>query len=182
MQRSAIRDSLAAKTRISLPLHPGYLLAAQGNTAPGVRTKAMPHRICIAAFLFVLLFAPVNRAVAEDASYPAVPLLSTGTTVAGETLHYPTGGAAHVTAAIVTLTPGERTILHKHGVPLFAYILDGELTVDYGDRGKRTYRKGDAFMEAMDVAHFGVDGGGQPVRILAVYMGAEGAADTIPVK
>ena len=88
-----------------------------------------------------------------------MPLLSTGTTILGETLHYPTGGPAHITAEIVTLEPGGKTILHRHGVPMFAYILEGELTVDYGDRGKRTYRKGDAFMETMDVPHFGADAG-----------------------
>ena len=104
-------------------------------------------------------------------------------TVVGETLHYPTSGPAHVTAAIITLKPGAKTNLHKHGVPLFAYILDGEITVDYGDRGKRTYRRGDAFMEAMEMPHFGADAGAKPVRILAVFMGADGAAaDTIPVK
>jgi quercetin dioxygenase-like cupin family protein len=112
-----------------------------------------------------------------------VPLLSTGTTIVGETLHYPTNGPAHVTAAIVTLAPGAKTLLHRHGVPLFAYILEGEITVDYGDRGKRTYRAGDALMEAMDVPHFGADAGPRPVRILTVFIGAEGApADVIPVK
>jgi quercetin dioxygenase-like cupin family protein len=96
----------------------------------------------------------------------------------GETLRYPTNGPAHVTAAIVTLAPGARTVLHKHGVPLFAYVLEGEITVDYGDRGKRTYRQGDALMEAMNAAHFGADAGAQPVRILTVYMGADGAPRT----
>ena len=68
-------------------------------------------------------------------------------------------------------------------MPLFAYVLEGEITVDYSDRGKRTFRKGDALMEAMDTAHFGADAGPQPVRILTVYMGAEGApADVIPVQ
>ena len=81
-----------------------------------------------------------------------------------------------------SLAPGEKTIVHKHGVPLFAFILEGELTVDYGARGKRTYRAGEAFMEAMDVAHFGSNGGSQPVRLLAVYMGADGASDVVPVK
>jgi len=143
----------------------------------------MRFRYCsLIVILIVTIFAAANRSHAEDDGYPSVPLLSTGTTIAGETLHYPTGGPAHVTAAIITLGPGAKTILHRHGVPLFGYILDGELTVDYGDRGKRTYRKGDAFMEAMDVPHFGVDTGKEPVRILAVYMGAEGAADVIPVK
>jgi quercetin dioxygenase-like cupin family protein len=87
-----------------------------------------------------------------------------------------------VTAAIVTLAPGARTIMHKHGVPLFAYILDGELTVDYGRHGTRTYRQGQSFMEAMAVAHFGVNNSPQPVRLLAVYMGAKHAKDVIPSK
>jgi quercetin dioxygenase-like cupin family protein len=142
----------------------------------------MPPRIRIAALLLAVMVAPANRAAAEDNGYPAVPLLSTGTTVVGETLHYPTGGPARVTAEIVTLAPGARTVLHKHGVPLFAYILEGEITVDYGERGKRIYHQGEAIMEAMDVAHFGADPGAQPVRILVVHMGAEGAADTIPVQ
>jgi quercetin dioxygenase-like cupin family protein len=143
----------------------------------------MRDRICIAALLLFAIFATITSARAEDSVVPATPLLSTGTTVVGETLHYPTNGPAHVTAAIVTLAPGGKTVLHRHGVPLFAYILEGELTVDYGDRGKRTYRAGDALMEAMDVPHFGADAGAQPVRILTVFMGAEGApADVIPVK
>jgi len=143
----------------------------------------MRYRICIAIFLLFTGFAPISNLSAEETVIPSVPLLSTGTTVLGETLHYPTNGPAHVTAAIVTLAPGAKTVLHKHGVPLFAYILEGEITVDYGDRGKRTYRAGDAIMEAMDVPHFGADAGTQPVRILTVFIGAEGApADVIPVK
>jgi quercetin dioxygenase-like cupin family protein len=142
----------------------------------------MRQPLWVAAFLLAVIVAPGKRAGAEDVGYPLVPLLSTGTTVLGEPLHYPASGPAHVTAAIVTLAPGAKTILHRHGVPLFAYILEGELTVDYGVRGKRTYRQGEALMEAMDVSHYGLDTGAQPVRILAVYLGAEGAADVIPVE
>ncbi len=100
----------------------------------------------------------------------------------GEPLRYPTTGPAHVTATIVTLAPGQRTIPHKHGVPLFAYILDGELSVDYGDKGVRTYKKGDSFMEAMDAVHYGFNAGKEPARLIAVYMGAKGAKDVEPVK
>lgn len=137
------------------------------------------------SFAFAILAASaLSPALAFDAvapSYPAVPLLSTGKTIVGETIHYPPGDA-HITAAIVTLAPGGRTILHKHPVPLFAYILDGELVVDYGTHGTRTYKQGASFMEAMDVAHFGENKGDKPVRILAVYMGAVGAKDVLPVK
>ena len=114
-------------------------------------------------------------------AYPAVPLLSIGTTVVGEKIRYPSGDAL-VTAAIVTLAPGARTIVHTHEVPMFAYILDGEITVDYGAHGKRTYRKGQSLMEAMHVAHFGENTGTEPLRLIAVYMGAAGAKDVAPVK
>jgi len=121
-------------------------------------------------------------APAQTGGYPAVPLLSTGKTIVGETIRYPRTGEAHVTAAIFTLEPGGKSILHKHGVPLFAYILEGELTVDYGKHGTRTYKKGDSLMEAMNVAHFSVNNGTEPVRLLVVYMGAKGAKDVVPVK
>lgn len=107
-------------------------------------------------------------------AYPTKDLLSTGTTVVGEDIRYPTTGAARVTASIVTIQPGADTIMHRHPAPLFAYILEGELTVDYGTQGKRVFRKGDAFMEAMDVPHRGTNLGTATVRILAVYLGAEG--------
>jgi quercetin dioxygenase-like cupin family protein len=125
---------------------------------------------------------PAAKAPADAAGYPAIPLLSTSTTILGEPLRYPTTGPAHVTASIVTLAPGQRTIPHKHGVPLFAYILDGEFSVDYGAKGVRTYKPGDSFMEAMDDVHFGFNAGSVPARLIAVYMGAKGAADVEPVK
>ena len=146
----------------------------------------MVHRSLAVALALIAGHTMAGRATAQQTApppdYPAVPLLSTSTSIVGETIRYPKSGRAHVTAAIVTLAPGGRTIMHKHGVPLFAYILDGELTVDYGKHGKRTYRKGQSFMEAMNAAHFGVNTGKKPVRLLAVYMGAKHAKDVVPVK
>ena len=146
----------------------------------------MVHRSLAVALALIAGHAIAGRATAQETApppdYPAVPLLSTGTSIIGETIRYPKTGRAHVTAAIVTLAPGGRTIVHKHGVPLFAYILDGELTVDYGKHGKRTYRKGQTFMEAMNTSHVGINTGSEPVRLLAVYMGAKHAKDVIPLR
>ena len=145
----------------------------------------MPTRRVIASLFAAVLIA--MPALARDdtpppSGYPATALLSTGTTVVGESIVYPTG-TPHVTAAIVAIAPGSKTIVHRHGVPMFAYILQGELLVNYGADGTRTYRQGDALMEAMNVAHVGTNNGAEPVRILVVYMGAEGApADVIPEK
>ena len=142
----------------------------------------MPRLLLAVALLASFAFPALARDAAAPApSYPAVALLSTGTTILGEKIHYPKGNA-HITAAIVTLAPGARTILHKHPVPLFAYILEGELTVDYGPQGTRSFKQGQTYMEAMDVAHFGENKSDKPVRLIAIYMGADGVKDVEPVK
>ena len=84
-------------------------------------------------------------------------------------------------AVIVTIPPGGETGWHEHAVPLFGYMLDGVLTVDYGDKGTRVYRAGDSLMEAMNWPHDGINKGDVPVRILAVYLGAEGVPNATPV-
>lgn len=132
-----------------------------------------PRPLTLAALLISFAAAP---ALADG--YPAIPLYSGNRTVMDEEIAYP-GGKANVNAVIVVLGPGERTVLHKHGVPTFIHILEGEVTVDYAGRGTRTYRQGESFLEAMDVTHAGLNTGTVPVKILAVYMGAGGATDTI---
>jgi quercetin dioxygenase-like cupin family protein len=106
--------------------------------------------------------------------YPVKELLSTGKTVVGEDIRYPTSGAPRITVSIVTVAPGSDASFHRHPVPLVAYILEGELTVDYGPKGTRVYRQGDALVEAMDQSHRGFNPGTSLVRLLAVYIGAEG--------
>ncbi|PLX71471.1 MAG: cupin domain-containing protein [Denitrovibrio sp.] len=101
-------------------------------------------------------------------------LLDTDKTIIGETVHYPGGMKADIKSMVVVMKPGEKTAVHKHGVPLYAYMLSGTLEVDYGSHGKNVYRKGDNFMEAMDQFHQGVNIGSDEVRILAVFMGGNG--------
>jgi quercetin dioxygenase-like cupin family protein len=108
------------------------------------------------------------------------PVLQSCTTIIGQPIAYP-AGEAQVTAAIVTIPPGGETGWHVHPVPLFGYMLAGELTVDYGDKGTHTYKAGDALMEAMNWPHNGMNKGAVPVRILTVYAGAKGIATAEPV-
>lgn len=117
-------------------------------------------------------------APASAQSYNLTGSVSSSKTVVGEDIVYPRGKAV-ITSAIVVLAPGEKTIGHRHGVPMFAYMLEGELTVDYGTHGIKVYRQGDSLLEAMNVSHFGRNTGTTTVRILAVYMGAEGSKDVV---
>lgn len=132
-----------------------------------------------AAVALGILFSSLTAGQALADGYPAIPLFSGSKTVMDEEIAYPATGKAHVNALIVVLAPGEKTVLHKHGVPTFIHILEGEVTVDYQGHGKRTFRQGESFLEAMDVTHAGMNTGTIPAKILAVYMGADGATDVI---
>ncbi len=128
------------------------------------------RRVLLAALALALLLPATSRAADP---YPAVQvLLDTKETVVGEQIRYPEG-AGHVRTLIVTLKPGESGARHKHLTPLFGYILEGEVQIDYGEYGHRTYKAGDAFMEAMGVAHAPTNLGKVPVRILAVFLEAD---------
>jgi quercetin dioxygenase-like cupin family protein len=120
---------------------------------------------------------------AARSTYPPVEvLLQTGQTVIGQEIAYPGGTpevTPQVTAAIVTMQPGETTGWHRHDAPLFAYMLAGELSVDYGPDGTRTYRAGDAFLEAFKSEHDGTNTGAEVARVLAVFMGAKGVKNTV---
>ncbi len=110
--------------------------------------------------------------------YPEATVLYHGnTTVLGQEIAYPPG-APEITGSIVTMVPGQSTGWHEHDAPLFAYMLEGELTVDYGPAGKRRYVAGDALLEAIDVAHDGTNTGSTTTRILVVFIGADGVANT----
>jgi len=130
------------------------------------------------------LFGVGNPAFAADVakSYTqneVTTLLSSPQSTIGEPIVYPGGMPAEIVSAIVSIAPGQKTGWHKHGVPLFAYMLSGELEVDYGDKGVKTYTAGMAFMEAMDQLHEGRNTTSEPARVLAVYMGAKGFHNVI---
>lgn len=134
-------------------------------------------RVLSAAALVSLPLA-FGAAAEESVSYQNLltPLLSTGTTVIDQPIAYP-AGTPKVTGAIVTIPPGGETGWHLHEVPLFVYILEGEVTVDYGEKGVKVLKAGESILEAMNWAHNGMNKTGEPLRILAVYMGADGVAN-----
>jgi quercetin dioxygenase-like cupin family protein len=107
------------------------------------------------------------------------PLLSTGKTVIDQQIAYP-AGTPKIAGAIVTIPPGGETGWHLHEVPLYVYILEGEVTVDYGEKGVKVVKEGESILEAVDWAHNGMNKTDKPLRILAVYIGAEGIDNAEP--
>jgi quercetin dioxygenase-like cupin family protein len=120
----------------------------------------------------------VSFGVAQSGYPPLEVLLSASQTTIGQDIAYPPG-KAKITAAIVTMQPGEKTGRHRHEAPLFAMILEGEVTLDYGNGVTRYFKKGDTFLEAFQTSHEGTNTGDQPVRILAVFAGSDSVKNTI---
>lgn len=150
------------------------------NSVAGRSSKNARHLAQRLTVGTLLLASLSTAALARDQGYyPVQELLVTGNTVVGESIQYPTTGAPRITVAVVTVAPGAPAAFHRHPVPLVAYILEGELTVDYGEKGVKTFRQGDALVEAMNVPHRGMNLGTGIVKLLAVYVGAEGSANVV---
>ena len=121
------------------------------------------------------IFTPVlmlwlNIAFADD--YPKSQiLLETDKTIADETLQYPQSGQAKVTAVIINVPPGTSTGWHQHKVPLVAYLLNGELEMEYANGKRVQFKTGQALMEAMAVAHIGSNLGTTPAQIFVAFLG-----------
>jgi len=119
-----------------------------------------------------------SLALAHSQYPPLSPVLTTQTTAIGQPIAYPKG-KAKISSAIVTLQPGQETGLHSHNVPLFGYILEGQVELDYGAYGTRSLKTGDAIVEAIGEPHSGTATGHSPTRILVVFLGAEGIENTV---
>lgn len=134
----------------------------------------------IALLALVVSMGPASARPLDQPDYKKIEKHFSGDqTITGETIQYPKGEPVNIQSLIVTLQPGETTGWHKHGVPTYGYILKGDLTVDYGEKGKRVYRTGEAFMEAIDWWHNGSNDTDKPARVLVVFMGAKGHAPVI---
>jgi quercetin dioxygenase-like cupin family protein len=137
----------------------------------------LPARLAMAAACFAAGVA-VTAALAQSSYPPLEVLLSSSQTVLGQDFAYPPGKPV-ITAAIVTLEPGASTGVHRHEAPLLAMILEGELTVDYGQGVTRHFTAGDTLIEAFQSDHNGTNTGDAPVRILAVFAGSDSVPNTV---
>ncbi|WP_306143549.1 cupin domain-containing protein [Roseibium sp. MMSF_3412] len=124
--------------------------------------------------------ASVQSSASSNGSYDKVREVFSGDkTIAGEKITFPQKDAS-VRAIVVTLEPGETTAWHQHGAPLFAYILQGEVSVFYEGIGEKVFGEGEGLMEAMAVTHQGRNTADGETRILAVFMLGDGKEAVLP--
>ena len=120
-----------------------------------------------------LALTHVDGAVAyEDIEATEILIAQSPKTILGQDFKYPTGQPL-IKAFLIDIPVGKQTSLHKHAVPLFVYVLSGELEVDYGSKGKKTFKSGTSYVEAIEWCHLAKASGKLPVKIIGVYLGQE---------
>lgn len=104
------------------------------------------------------------------------PVLKTDTTAIGQKIVFPSSVNSEVTISKIIILPGKSTGWHKHGSPVFAYVLKGTLSVEVEHGKTNVFREGTAFSEVVNVIHNGSNQGKEDVVLLAFYLGEKGKA------
>jgi len=102
------------------------------------------------------------------------PLLKTDTTSIGQKIVYPHFENDEVSIVKVTIPPGKSTGWHKHVFPVFAYVLQGTLTVEVENRKTLRFTAGSSLSEVINILHNGINNGKDDVVLIAFFMGEKG--------
>jgi quercetin dioxygenase-like cupin family protein len=131
----------------------------------------------ITAILFLFLSNTVQAE--EYRNVEVTKLMTSSTTSNGQPLNYLRTDHPEVTASLVRISPGNATGWHQHPVPVYAYMLEGSLTVELKNGKKYFFKKGDAIFEVMNTLHNGYNSGSEPATLVVFYTGAEGMPNVI---
>lgn len=129
--------------------------------------------IAVIPWIFVITLLSVGGyfvVASSDNDITLEIILDTNTTVINQDIEYPSGSPL-IVSKIVTIPVGKETGPHTHEYPMFGYVLQGEITVDYGDEGVKKFIKGDSLIEAINYTHNGKNTGNKLAKILVVVMG-----------
>jgi quercetin dioxygenase-like cupin family protein len=140
----------------------------------------VPVKVVSSLICGVLVLVLGGAATADEYRNVEVRKLITSSTASnGQPLAYLQTDKPEVSALIVTIPPGGETGWHKHPVPVYAYVLEGELTVRMKDGSKYGYKQGDAVLEVMNTLHNGFNSGRKNVSLVVFYTGAVGVPNVV---
>ncbi len=127
-------------------------------------------RIIVACF--VTLFMLSQPVLAEDIKVEE--LVKSTRSWNGVSLPDCTEREREVTILKITIAAKAKVPMHIHPVINAGYMLSGELTIITQNGEENVIKAGDALVEVVNQAHYGVNKGEVPVEIIVVYFGEEG--------
>lgn len=128
------------------------------------------------------LVLPLATASAQDNALPegfsAQPVLKSTVTADGDPIMLPSG-TPEIVSVLGTIEPGGRTARHQHPVPVYVYVLEGELEVVTEGGEPRSYKAGEAFLESVNQWHQAFNKSDGQTKLLVVFIGEEGKPTTV---
>ncbi len=134
------------------------------------------------ACAFLLLTSAAAAQAQGDAlpsGFEAAPVLKSSETADGNPIKFPQSNNPEIVSVTGTLQPGGRTARHQHPIPVFVYVLEGELEVQTEGHDPRNYKAGEAFLESVNTWHQAHNKSSGPTKILVVFMGEAGKPTTV---
>jgi len=101
-------------------------------------------------------------------------LLKTDTSSIGQKIVYPDFVNDEVSIVKVIIPPGKSTGWHRHGFPVFAYVIQGTLTIEVENHKTMQFQAGTSFPEVINTLHNGINNGKEDVILIAFFMGEKG--------
>jgi quercetin dioxygenase-like cupin family protein len=93
------------------------------------------------------------------------------------------GIPGHEGVMVVTeLAPGAKEPRHTHPGDLFAYVLEGTITVSMEGKPTATVKQGEIFVVPAGTVHSGENTGKTPVKVLVTFVVEKGKPLTTPVQ
>jgi len=130
------------------------------------------------------IFAFILTAKAQDHDHGKSPVTSIPPRLIFKQLIESSGSKEQeVKMVIVNFAPGEVSTPHRHPIPTFGYVLEGELESTF--EGKiYHYKVGDAFYETPNGLHNGTRNMSKdkPAKLLAFFVGDKGTPFLVPEK
>jgi len=101
-------------------------------------------------------------------------LLASESNGIGQKIIYPKFDDAKVTIRKITFPAGSSTGWHKHEIPVFSYIIQGKLTVEFEGQKTINYTVGNCFAESTNTYHRGINKEDGDLVVLVLYLGGDG--------
>lgn len=143
-----------------------------------MKGRSIKGFVMAAAVGLATSFSALAQEDALPAGFTAEPLIKTGVDRDNGPITYPPG-TPEIISVIGTLEKGGRTALHEHPVPVYVYILEGEIELKSEGGDPHRYKAGEAFMEAQNRKHQAFNIAETPTRLLVVFVGEEGKPTTV---
>jgi quercetin dioxygenase-like cupin family protein len=135
--------------------------------------------------ILVAALAPALAAWAQTKATPPAavasitPVSHSSLTIAGEPELYLSTPDPEVSSMIFTLPPGGVSQWMIDPAPVYGYVLEGTLDVEFEDGSRQSFPAGPGFLQCRSKWHRGRNDGSQTMRFLAVFFGAKGVPNVV---